>query len=168
MKSKIAKFDILIMALVVVIDRLVKYLVDSNLNLGESRDIIGNFFSLTYVRNTGAAFSLFKDQAIDLLIFVPLCAVIFGIYFIVKFKYPHWSYAWAVWLVMAGAIGNLIDRFLYGYVIDMFDFHFWPVFNVADIAIVIGGLLLIWYILRYEWAYPLKSKKEHEDINGKL
>lgn len=167
MKSKLAKFDILIMAAIVVIDRIVKFLITSNYDVGESEDIIGSFFSITYIRNTGAAFSLFKDQNIDLLIFLPLCAVIFGAYFIIKFRYPHITYAWAIWLIMGGAVGNLIDRIMYGYVVDMFDFHFWPVFNVADIAIVIGGILLVWYILRYEWAYPLKPKKE-DNLNGKL
>lgn len=137
----------LLIILLVAVDQIVKYLVRAHIALGEVVDFIPHLLGLTYVRNTGAAFSLFSEHTWLLtLISAAACLCI----------------AWALWkkflrhpagrlilaLLLAGAVGNLIDRALFGYVTDMFKtlFMHFAIFNVADICVVIGGIALIIYM----------------------
>jgi len=111
--------------------------------------VIENIFHLTYVENPGAAFGILQDQR-----WVFIIATVLTLGFIVWFlrnmdpdiKLLRWGLA----LIVAGAIGNLIDRILLGYVIDFLDFRVWPVFNVADISVVVGTGLTILVILFYD------------------
>jgi len=129
-------------------DQLTKLLASQNLLLNQSRPLIKGIFHLTLIHNRGAAFGILKNQ-VQLFIFLSILAVIL-IYPALrnnKYKeYPFYNISLA--LVLAGALGNLIDRLRLGYVIDFLDFRIWPVFNVADSAITIGAILLAWSMLR--------------------
>ena len=123
----------------------VKYLV----NIG-SIPIIKDIFHLTYVENRGAAFGMFQNNQI-IFVVVALAACIFGLYYLYK-KQLNLLGKSAIILIIAGAIGNLIDRVRLGFVVDYFDFRIvWDyVFNVADVFVVIGTILLCIYIIFFE------------------
>lgn len=123
----------------------VKYLV----NIG-SIPIIKYIFHLTYVENRGAAFGMFQNNQM-IFVVVALAACIFGLYYLYK-KQLNLLGKSAIILIIAGAIGNLIDRVRLGFVVDYFDFRIvWNyVFNVADVFVVIGTILLCIYIIFFE------------------
>ncbi|MCU9813725.1 signal peptidase II [Paraclostridium sp. AKS73] len=123
----------------------VKYLV----NIG-SVPIIKDIFHLTYVENRGAAFGMFQNNQM-IFVVVALAACIFGLYYLYK-KQLNLLGKSAIILIIAGAIGNLIDRVRLGFVVDYFDFRIvWNyVFNVADVFVVIGTILLCIYIIFFE------------------
>ena len=115
------------------------------LSLGESIPVIRNIFHFTLVHNTGIAFGLFKNQGIVFII-VPIIAIIliaFNIYYYRNNDYVGRAYLIGFSLILAGAIGNLIDRILFGHVIDFIDLRVWPVFNTADSAITIGTIIIL-------------------------
>ncbi|MDO4691012.1 MAG: signal peptidase II [Fusobacterium sp.] len=136
---------IFLFLIMLVIDQYTKYIIDTNFLLGESSVIIDGFFNLTYVQNRGMAFGLFQGK-IDVVSIIALFAVlfIFG-YFIKGFKKMNILEKIAYTMIFSGAIGNLIDRFLRGFVIDMLDFRgIWSfVFNFADVWINIGVILIV-------------------------
>ncbi len=128
------------------LDQLTKFLVNKSLGLNHSLPVISGIFSITLVHNRGAAFGIFKNQ-FNLFIFISVTAVCL-IYSILKDNKHNNSYAYSLSLILAGALGNLIDRISLGYVVDFLDFHIWPVFNLADSAITIGAVFLGWSILK--------------------
>lgn len=134
----------LITGLVVIIDQITKALAVANLKIGESHPIINKLFYLTLVQNTGAAFGLFKNQA-AFFILVSAVAIIVMVFFLSKKKISQYL---PLALILGGAIGNLIDRLRFGYVVDFLDFRVWPVFNFADSCISIGAFLLFLLIIR--------------------
>lgn len=140
-----------------ILDRIVKTAVTSSMDVGNTIPVLGDFFHITYIRNTGAAFSLLEGHTL-LLILVP--AIIIGIAIIfICFRYKAYKpvFMFSLALMCGGGMGNLTDRAAYGYVIDMFDFGFFPVFNVADICVCVGcGLLLIYLILFGDKKQPEK------------
>ncbi|HBK86203.1 MAG TPA: signal peptidase II [Firmicutes bacterium] len=124
------------------LDRLLKIWVVRSLPLWSSRPLFGDWLCLTHVRNTGAAFGLFGGQAFFLAIF---SVVLFAALFFWRAQLRYLS-VWgklALALIMGGAVGNLFDRLVYGYVIDFIDIKVWPVFNLADSAVVVGAAVLI-------------------------
>lgn len=128
------------------LDQLTKLFVTNNLVLNNSYTIINNFFNITLVHNDGAAWSILSGNRI-LLIFISLIAL-FIIYFLfLKNKELKKIETLIYGMLIGGIIGNLIDRILYGYVIDFFEFKIfnynYPVFNIADCCIVIAAILLI-------------------------
>ncbi len=142
--------DYLGIILIIIFDQATKILVRTTMAVGDSIDVLGNIFSFTYVRNFGAAWNSFSGQSL-ILIGVPIIAMVAGLYVFAKYKdKKHWSLKVALMLVIAGGLGNMIDRIFIGYVTDMFDFHFWPVFNVADIAVVVGCILLFIHVLFFD------------------
>lgn len=135
---------------VLIIDQLTKWWVVSHLVLGQSHSLIHNLMWLTYVHNQGAAFGILSGKGwffSAAAVLVIAASIIF--HFIGK---PSARLQFYLGLVAGGALGNLIDRVRLHYVIDFFDLHWWPVFNIADIAIVSGGILLVLFLLRYEEA----------------
>ncbi len=131
---------------VVGLDQLTKSMVASSLAEGESVSVIGDFLRITHIRNSGAAFGLLRGFG-GLLALVALVGVI--TFFAVLVQNPPALMGVAASLVAAGALGNLVDRLLRGpigrgTVVDFVDFRFWPAFNVADSAITIGALLILW------------------------
>lgn len=133
----------IIAVLVFVADQLTKYLVLFNMVPGQSVAIIEGVFHLTFVRNTGAAFSNFQDQRWGLVIVTSIVLIILVVYFFRRMHQEHWSLLLAIALIIGGGSGNLVDRIRLGYVVDMFDFQVWPVFNIADIGVVLGCVFLI-------------------------
>jgi signal peptidase II len=136
---------------VVLLDRLTKSFFSHLLSYGESIPVIDNIFHFTLVHNTGIAFGLFKDQG-AVFIVVPVIAIIllfFNIYYYRKNdEVLSHTYILSFALILGGAIGNLIDRVSFGYVIDFLDFRIWPIFNVADSAITVGAALIGWKCFR--------------------
>jgi signal peptidase II len=132
---------ILIAALVV--DQITKQLVLNNLGIGASWPVDG-FFRFTFVRNDGTAFGLFQDNG-TLLTFVSIGAVALIVYFYREAVMVSWITRMALGLQLGGAIGNLLDRFRHGYVVDFLDVGPWPIFNIADSAIITGIVALVAY-----------------------
>lgn len=138
-------------AFLAILDQITKTVVAERIAYGDRIEIIPDFFNLTYVHNTGAAWSLFQDQAtfLSLISFVVLVVMAFGYrQFVGKSTYLKWCYAFLV----GGILGNFIDRVKFRYVIDFLDFYIgdshWPSFNVADSAICIGvGMYMIYNFL---------------------
>jgi len=132
---------ILITALVV--DQITKQLVLNNLGVGASWPVDG-FFRFTFVRNDGTAFGLFQDNG-TLLTFVSIGAVALIVYFYREAVMVSWFTRTALGLQLGGALGNLLDRFRHGYVVDFLDVGPWPIFNIADSAIITGIVALVAY-----------------------
>ncbi len=139
--------------LVIALDQLTKQLVITSFRYGESLPIVPDFFSLTRVHNTGAAFSLLAQWdaslRIPFFIAVPVIAAVFIGFLFRKLDADDMKGASILASVVGGAVGNLIDRITFGYVIDFLHFHWgvggpsFPVFNVADCAICVGVFFLI-------------------------
>ncbi len=141
-----------------VIDQATKHWVAGTFSYGESINVLP-FFNLTYVHNLGAAFSFLADQAGWQRWFFATIAFIASIIFtvwLIKTPSSDKKLAMALALMLSGAVGNLIDRVLLGYVIDFLDFYIqdyhWPAFNVADSAIFIGAAILIFDSFKKEAA----------------
>jgi len=133
---------------ILVIDQFLKYLVHKFMYLGQSITLL-NGIKLTYVRNTGAAFSLFTGFSSYLSI-IGIIVVLAVIYF--HHKLPAKKYYWqtALAFVLGGSLGNLVDRIFRSYVIDYIDLSVWPVFNLADIMINLGIFLIIVQMIKGE------------------
>ncbi|MBQ4092984.1 MAG: signal peptidase II [Firmicutes bacterium] len=146
---------VLLIAALIGVDQLVKLLVVQNFELFESLEL-WNFIHLTYIHNTGAAFGMMEGARVLFLIFnIVLAAAVLW-----AWKKPWMGrYKLSVSLIVAGALGNCIDRIFRGYVVDFIDFTYWPVFNVADIAVVCGTILLSIMILT--------AKEEELPVFGK-
>ncbi len=128
-------------------DQFSKALVQAAMSPGESIPVLPPYFYLTYIMNPGAAFGLFAHRR---LLFVTvtvffLAGIVFGYKKLISER-VFTKYGLA--LVWGGALGNLIDRLAYGMVVDFLDFRVWPVFNLADTAIVSGACLLAFDLLR--------------------
>jgi signal peptidase II len=132
----------LIVLVTLLLDQFSKYIVTSSMLLGESLPVIPPVFYLTYILNPGAAFGLLANQTtffiiLSLLVIVAVLAV---------YRYlpkEKTLLRLALGLVVGGALGNLIDRVRLERVIDFLDFRVWPIFNLADTAIVIGAFFII-------------------------
>ncbi len=146
----------LIIFLIIAADQIVKAIVDSSMGVGESVPVIDGFFHITYIQNTGAAFSFMEGHPgiLSIITGVVLAAVLI---YLAKEGKKHGRFLdLSLILIIAGGVGNLIDRVLRGFVVDMFDFQVWPVFNIADIAICAGCVMLVIYMLFIE---PRQKKK---------
>lgn len=145
------KREIILIVLLFCLDQGSKYLMENLLSNG-SIVLIPNFFSLQWLENTGAAWSIFENQTIFLIIISLLCLVFLSV-IQNTIKESRWKF-FAVSFLYAGILGNLVDRIVFGYVKDylsftIFGYHF-PVFNLADVFIVIGAILFIIAVLREE------------------
>ncbi len=127
--------------LIIFLDQLVKYIVSKNMSLNESIPIIKNILHLTYIHNTGASFGILKGQQVFLII-ISIIVILLILYYFYKTK-DNLKIKISAALILAGAIGNLIDRIRLNYVTDFIDFRIWPAFNVADSCITIGAILII-------------------------
>ena len=132
--------------ILIVIDYISKIIVSNYISLNTNIPIIGNFLRLTYVRNTGAAFSMFSNYTYILAI-ISILVILLIFYYVYRKDHVSGFDALCYGLLLGGATGNLIDRLIYGYVVDfisvkIFNYNF-PVFNLADSFIVIAFILLI-------------------------
>lgn len=134
--------------LVLIIDRWTKYLIVENLSLGQTIPVIRDFFHITHIQNPGAAFGLFADKT-WLLIMTTVFVLLIIIYLQYTLGKDNLWLSVALGLIAGGAIGNFIDRLQSGFVIDFIDFRgIWSyIFNIADAAIVLAMVLLVWQIL---------------------
>jgi signal peptidase II len=123
------------------LDQLIKFLVQGGMTVNQSIPLLGHALKLTYVRNTGAAFSLFVGFSSYLAVIgLVVSAVVVYLHYRVPAKNLLFQAGLA--LILGGSLGNLIDRIFRSFVIDYIDLSFWPVFNLADILINAGVLLL--------------------------
>lgn len=136
-------------ALIVVLDQIAKLVMKQTFALHQSVEVTP-FFNLVLVQNRGAAFSFLSDAGgwqRELFIFIALAAAAW-IAWLLRRHATQTRFCLALSLILGGAIGNVIDRVLYGAVVDFLDFHVlgwhWPAFNVADIGISCGAILLVW------------------------
>lgn len=141
-----------IAAFVVILDQMTKYIVRRTFSLHESIEVTP-FFNLVFVFNRGAAFSFLSDASgwqRAFFITLALAASVWIVWLLKKHS-SQVLFCLALSLILGGAIGNLIDRVVFGAVVDFLDFHLrgyhWPVFNAADTAISCGAILLVWEAL---------------------
>ncbi len=131
--------------IIVILDQILKYLFTTYMVLGESIVLLPQFFSFTLVKNTGVAFSLFAGSQLPIIVLSIIVLLLLSIW-VTKQKKDMWN-LFAFGLLLGGIIGNLIDRIFRAGVIDYLDFNLFgysfPIFNFADMAVVIGGCLLI-------------------------
>lgn len=139
---------------IVAVDQLVKGFVVGSLALGASRPVVHGLLDLSYQQNPGVAFSALLHASAYVLIALNL--LVLGLFVTFMLPRAHTRGGWvALSLVCGGAVGNLIDRIRLHYVIDYLNFHFWPVFNIADASIVIGvGLLMLTSLFSHRATTP--------------
>jgi len=137
--------------LILVIDQITKFVVRSSMNLfSPSIQLLGNFFKLTYVENSGIAFGINFTNGPIVFIVLASIATIFISWYLWKSKDKSYIFKLSLAFILGGAIGNLIDRYLFGKVVDFFHLsigqYSWPVFNVADSFVTIGMVLYLYCI----------------------
>ncbi len=137
---------LIIAGVVIILDQLTKSLVRQILSPGQSIHIINGIFHITYVNNPGSAFGLLPNHHLFLLL-VTFITVILIFFYYGRIRPREMLMQVALGMELGGAAGNFIDRTAYGLVTDFLDFRIWPVFNVADSAIVIGLILLVLTLL---------------------
>ena len=148
---------------VLLLDQLSKFWIDSSMALHDSIPVLSGFFSITYVRNPGAAFGFLASASpafrYTFFIAVNILAITLILAYIRKSTLPQYRLILGLALIMAGAVGNLIDRVRFGEVVDFLDFYIgtlhWPAFNVADSSITVGAFFLILDLWR-------SGKKSHQ------
>lgn len=155
---------IILAAVLIAVDQITKYIALTSLKPVGNMTFIDGFMDFTFVENRGAAFGILNGKTwLLLLLAVVICAVLV----VAMSKMPDTrEYKWLKWtlmLILAGAVGNIIDRLLKGYVVDFFEFTFitWPVFNMADIYVVVGTIvmaLLVIFVIKED-----DSKNDKED-----
>ncbi len=158
---------VIIGILCLLIDRLSKMYVSNNFFEGQSVPVIRNVFNITYQRNNGAAFSMLRGKTSFLTITTVVIIIAALVYIIVK-KPKHNMLLMSLTLILSGAVGNLIDRICDKAVVDFLDFKLinFPVFNVADCAIVIGGILLFLYVLKFSESGTVKDDGKKDIQSG--
>ena len=153
------KFKIGILGIIIIIlDQFSKYFIQTNTLWQNHIEIIPNFFYITYAKNTGMGFSLLSGHTILLAIvsMIVILVIFYSLYNFEKFQYDKKEVLSLVTysLLIAGAIGNLIDRLYLGYVRDFLDFYIFgydfPIFNIADCAVTIGAILLVLVFIKEE------------------
>ena len=150
-------------------DQASKYAVTSRLELYEAWAPIpelASWFKIHYVANTGAVFGMFQNGAsfFAVISIVVSLAILFYYFFLPDGQsLVRFSLA----LQLGGALGNLVDRLLLGYVVDFLDFYIWPVFNIADMSVVCGAILLAFLLLREDWQ-ERKEARAREKVGERV
>ncbi len=155
--------SLLIIGVLTIIDRITKYIAVSTVKVDGSKEFLFGLFNFTYVENTGAAFSLFfdKTEALSLLTVLFLAVMVF---LLMKKQFESKFLNASLILVISGGLGNLIDRIIYGYVIDFIEplFVDFAVFNFADCCITVGAFMIIAYEV-YGMISERRKKAEVDD-----
>ena len=138
-----------IIVLMLGLDQVSKWLVRDAMDLDQSIPIISSLMSLTYIENRGAAFGIMAGGRV-LFIALTFLLLAFLLWYRHQNKHQSLLLEMSTGLIIAGALGNLIDRILKGSVTDFIDFHFFPIFNVADIAVTCGVFLMAVFIFKDE------------------
>lgn len=158
------KRNILVIIIIVIIDQLIKFAISNTIGIsGESITLIPNVLALSYVENTGAAFGVFMTRIFLIGVDLMIIFVVAKLALSKKYNLEKKS-KFGMSLIIAGGIGNLIDRLFRGYVVDYIDitelFNY-PLFNFADIAIVVGVIIVMVIII-------INTIKSQENINEKI
>ena len=151
---------------ILIADQLTKFIVDQTMPLHHSIPIIEDLFSLTYIRNTGAAFGILSGSAaafrLPFLLLFSTVAIVFIVLMLRRLPDRETGLITALAFILGGAIGNLIDRIAYGEVIDFLDFYWsrfhWPAFNLADSFITIGVLITVYYLIKSKGEDPFAGR----------
>ena len=134
--------------LIVVLDQLTKFIVHSTMNLYDSIQVVPYLLNFTYIRNEGIAFGIYFEGAETIFIALPIFITIYLFYLLKSEEFQDKFSQIALFLIIAGAVGNIIDRIFRGYVVDFIDFHLngmhWYVFNIADSSVTIGLIFLLY------------------------
>ena len=156
MKKKVIIYS----SIIVIVDLISKLVIDKLLKINETISIINNFFSITKVFNRGASFSMFIGYRL-LFILIGIITIVVLFKYLNNFKINNRN-IFTFSLLIGGIIGNLIDRVIYGYVIDFLDFNIFgydaPIFNIADTCICVGAFLLFYAIMKREDINEIDSK----------
>lgn len=157
-------------AIMFVLDQVTKYWTIQSLDLYESYKIF-SFFSFTHARNYGAAFSFLGDAGGWQRYLFTGIAILVSSYLVYLLKKNSSADRWincAYALILSGALGNVVDRVMLGYVVDFLDFDLgfyrWPTFNIADIAIFIGAAMMIFESLFAKQTKPMKEPKGNKNV----
>lgn len=144
-------FNLILTTILVIIDQITKYLTVQNIELGEVIEFIPNIVSLTYVRNTGAAFSILEGQMWFFYIVTTIVVAVLIYYMYTEARNERFLGVLLA-VILAGAIGNFIDRLVLQYVVDMIKLEFidFAIFNVADSYLTVGVILLFIYTIYQE------------------
>ena len=151
---------------IVLLDQLTKFIVDRTMPLYHSIPVVDGFFNLTYIRNTGAAFGILAGSGaafrLPFLMLFSLLAIGFIIVMLRRLPERETGLIVALTFILGGAIGNLIDRFAYGEVIDFLDFYWasyhWPAFNIADSFITVGVTITIYCLVKAKGEDPFSAR----------
>lgn len=161
----IAVVVLIMSGLLVIIDQLIKIWMLNHLVGSSSIVLIPGLLQLTYVENRGAAFGIFQGK-VGILSILTLAVIVIAIAMLLMGKFKSKLVLWSVGLIIAGGVGNLIDRIFRTFVVDYFDISPWfnfPVFNFADCCVVIGTILLMIYLLFFE---EKEQKGMHKKADG--
>ncbi len=146
-KKKIALHGISLL-IIITVDQVTKLIVVDSLSPGESKTLIQGFLKITHVRNPGAAFGLFSGTSWLVYPFsIGIIVLTLAMFVILRSELSDASISGLI-LIFSGALGNTIDRIFRGKVIDFLDLGWWPVFNIADVSIVAGVIILFVWALR--------------------
>ena len=139
---------------IILADQITKILVLKNIGPSDTFNIIPNILDFVYVENKGAAFSFLANKTYGIIILsaISILFCVGVVFYMAKFKPKNKLLLCAISLMLGGAVGNVIDRIIRGFVVDFIEVNFinFPVFNVADIAITVGAGLMILYVLLFE------------------
>jgi len=141
-RTSVGRLPWLTAALIVGSDQATKLLIRASLAPAQSVPILSPVLHLTYVQNTGAAFGLFRGYP-GVFVVLALLVAAWIVRELGRTRPTGWEVQASLGLILGGAVGNLIDRVRFGYVVDFIDLRVWPVFNVADASITIGVSLLL-------------------------
>ncbi|MGI6669336.1 MAG: signal peptidase II [Acetivibrionales bacterium] len=154
---------IIISLLVAIIDQVTKHIILQNMELGDKIPVIDGFFYITLHKNTGAAWGILQNARYFFLVLIPI-VVAFIVYYMLKNK--NRALRFSLSLILGGAVGNYIDRIVWGEVTDFLLFYIgsyeFPIFNAADIAITCGTVLLAIYIL-FIYKKPTGKKQDEAE-----
>lgn len=141
-------WSVVMIILIVIFDQVTKYIAKSELYPDKAKDFIKGFVEFRYAENTGVAFSMFSGGRVIFVILTCVVALGIIIYMYTRAQKNLWLY-WSLGVIVAGAIGNLIDRIFLGYVIDFINPTFvdFAVFNIADCAVTLGTVSLVAYLV---------------------
>lgn len=153
-------------AVIVALDQITKSWITTHFALHDSEPVINGFFNLVYVMNKGAAFSIFANasETFRSIFFkvITIAVLILIIYYVATAKLKSLMAIASLTMIFGGALGNLIDRFRFGAVVDFLDVYVgtmhWPAFNVADAAITVGAILMIWEMVLHRESKETKAK----------
>lgn len=153
--------------IVLVADQLTKYYIVANFEIGYSAELFNGFIDIIYTTNKGGAWGILQGYTWALLSITAILMIIcFAM--LLKLGKQNKTIFWAVSFILFGGIGNMIDRiFRHGAVVDFLHFEFYPtfpIFNIADCAVVLGALLLVYYFI-YDCIKDAKNKKTHRGMH---